>query len=74
MSFARVFSITACKKKQKQKKMFEQAELESFGSRILKIQHRSYYLRNKKLINTISMKVTRGCKLSSIVPILQLRQ
>ncbi len=74
MSFARVFSVTAWQKRKniKQRNKSLKTRTIDFCPRSLKMQERMYYLRNKKFINTISLEVTGGSKLSSVVPILQL--
>lgn len=65
MSFARVFSITALKIK-------NMKEIRPNATKTPVLEMGSIYLRNEEIIDTISMEVTRGCKLSSIIPVLQL--
>ena len=69
MSCALVPSITACQRKLRSEQTSCTKRIDTWN---LKLQLRSYYLRNKIVIYTISMKVTGGSKLPSIVPILQL--
>lgn len=72
MSFARVFSVTAWQKNIKTRRKGLKTRTIDFCSRSVKMQERIYHLRYKEFINTISMEVTGGCKLPSVVPILQL--